>query len=58
MKEKFIIWLVWKLPKRIIYWATVRLFAYASSIYTKADSDEIPYLDAVKVWRKSSQKEA
>lgn len=51
MKEKIIIWFVWKLPKRIVYWATIRLFAYASAIYPKEDSDEIPFLDALKVWK-------
>ena len=30
MKEKFLIWISWKMPRGIVYWCAIRLMAHAT----------------------------
>lgn len=30
MRERMLIWLAWKLPRRLVYWCAVRLLAAAT----------------------------
>lgn len=51
MKERFWMWLAWKLPKPLVNWATVRLFAHATTgQYGHTVVPELTAMDALKRW--------
>ena len=51
MKEKFLIWLAWKLPRNLAYWAAVRVNSEATTIhYTDRTPSEVSIIEALKVW--------
>lgn len=43
--------LVWWLPRRLVYWCSIRLMAHATSAYPDRTPDQITLLDALKAWR-------
>jgi len=49
MKEKFMLWFVWKLPKSLIYWCMIRGIAYATSgKYGNTIVPELTAMDAIE----------
>jgi hypothetical protein len=51
MKEKLILWIVWKLPKTIIYWAAIRLMSFATcGQYGNDSPTDLPMMEALKRW--------
>lgn len=51
MKEKFYLWFVWKLPKELIKWATIRLIANATTgKYGNTIVPELKAMDALDRW--------
>lgn len=49
LKDKVLMGLVWKLPKSIVYWCTIRLIAYATTgKYGKTIVPELTAMDALK----------
>lgn len=48
-REKIQLWIVWHLPKWVIYWATIRLVAFATT-KPKVTSCELKMMDALKMW--------
>ena len=53
MLERFWIWLSWKLPEELIYWASIRLFVI--TLPPTEFVGESKYLEILKKWR--TQKE-
>ena len=54
LKEKFMLWFVWKLPKRLVYWCAIRLGAHATGgKYGNTIVAELSFMDALKRWEKS-----
>ena len=52
-KEKILMAIVWKLPRWLIYWASIRLFAHATTgIYGNTITPELNIIDALKRWEK------
>ena len=50
-REKFIRWIVWKLPSDIVYWAAIRLVAHATQgRYSSTIVPELSAMDALKRW--------
>ncbi len=49
--EKFWIWLSWKLPKRLVYWAAIRLLTYRYG----GHPDERKTSEALTTWWKLCQ---
>jgi hypothetical protein len=53
MKEKIAMWFAYKLPKRIVYWAAIRMAAYASSgRYSTTIVPHLTVMDALERWEK------
>lgn len=51
MKEKILIWLAWKLPKCLVKWAAIRLFAHAThGQYSNTVVPELTAMDALQRW--------
>ena len=51
LKEKIIKFIVWHLPKSIIYWAAIRLFAHATDEkYSKTNAVELTLPEALLRW--------
>lgn len=49
--EKFWMALAWKLPKKLVYWAAIRVFANATgSKYGKTVVVQLTVMDALKRW--------
>ena len=49
--ERFLMFLVWKLPKVIVYWCFIRLSANASTgQYSNQVVPDLTVLDALKRW--------
>lgn len=45
LEEKFWKWLAWALPKRLVYWATIRLVTFSTS--GKHSNTAVPELGAM-----------
>jgi len=51
--EQFIIKVVWKLPRVIILWASIRLMAHATTgDYGSTTVPDLTAMDALKRWEK------
>jgi hypothetical protein len=49
--DKFWLWFVWLLPRRMIMWCAIRLIAYATSgKYGDTIVPELSAMDALKRW--------
>lgn len=54
--EKVIMAIVWKLPKWIIYWSAIRMFAHATTgAYGSTVASELTMFDAVERWSKDNK---
>ena len=50
-REKFWMWLAWRLPKQLVYWASIRLMAHATvGPYSSQIVPELTAADALKRW--------
>ena len=50
-KQKLMIWFVWKLPKWLIYYSSLRLLAHATTgKYGKTTESELKAVDALLRW--------
>lgn len=51
--EKVWIWLAWLLPRRLVYWAAIRLCVNATTgYYSKTETSALLFTDALKRWDK------
>lgn len=51
MREKFWMWLAWRLPRVLVKWAAVRLGAHATTgDYSDTVVPELTFMDALKRW--------
>ena len=49
IREKFTLWLVWKLPRYLVKWCSVRLIAHATTgKYGSTIVPELSAMDALK----------
>ena len=46
--ERFWMWLAWRLPKRLLYWATARAGTEASARLDKTPVPDISVLDVLR----------
>ena len=52
MKDKFFLWLAWKVPKKLVYFCAVRLIASATTgKYSNTVVPELTATDAVDRWK-------
>ena len=50
-RDKCWMWLAWRLPKRLVYFAAIRLGAHATGgEYSRQNVPELTVLDAIKRW--------
>ncbi|MBU2527689.1 MAG: hypothetical protein KKC03_13920 [Bacteroidetes bacterium] len=57
--EKFYLWFVWKLPRKIVYWCAIRLIANATQgKWGTQIVPELKAMDALKRWEPEGQYEA
>ncbi len=51
-RERMVMRIVWALPRRIVYWATVRLGAEVSTSEAMVGTPvpEMSFMDALKAW--------
>jgi len=53
MKDRFCLWLSWKLPKRLVKWCAVRVGAHATTgEYGHSIVPEVTFMDALERWVK------
>lgn len=51
MFEKFLFWLVWKLPKRLVYICAIRVGAHATTNdYANTVVPELKFMEALERW--------
>lgn len=54
MKDKFWMWIAWRLPKELVKWATVRLFAHATTgEWSDQVVPDLKAMDALQRWEKA-----
>lgn len=52
MIDKFWMWLAWILPKRLVYWCSVRLFTHATvGKYSEQVVGDLKVIDALERWK-------
>ena len=50
--DKFVRWIAWKLPKRLVMWCAVRVGAYATTgEYSNQIVPDLTFMDAMKRWK-------
>ncbi len=50
-KDKFYMWLAWKLPRELIKWSSIRLISYATmGKYGKDHPDDVSVITALNRW--------
>lgn len=47
--EKFWMWVAWRLPRQLAYWATVRVVAHATTVGHE-EVPELKAMDALRRW--------
>jgi len=53
LKEDFYHWLAWRLPKKLVYYATVRLMTHGTgSDYNKTNVNTVRAITLLKRWEK------
>ncbi len=51
MREKALVWIVWHLPRPIVYWSAIRVGAHATTgLYSNQIVPDLTYMDALKRW--------
>lgn len=51
LSEKFVMWVAWHLPKKLVYWCTIRLMAHATTDqYSGQIVPELLAMDVLKRW--------
>ena len=51
--ERFMVFLVWKLPKELVYWSAIRVSAHATTgQYSDQVVPELTVCDALKRWER------
>jgi hypothetical protein len=51
MTERIAIWIAYHLPRRVVYWATIRLGAHATTgPYSKTVVPALTVVDALQRW--------
>ena len=51
-KEKIQMFIAWKIPKWLVYWASIRLVAYATQgNYSNTIVPDLSAMDALKRWK-------
>lgn len=51
LPQKALIWLIWRLPKRVIYWSAIRMLAVATTgKYSNQIVTELTALEALARW--------
>jgi hypothetical protein len=49
--EKMLMWVVWKLPRKVVYWSAIRVGANATTgQYSNQVVPELLFTDALKRW--------
>jgi hypothetical protein len=52
VKEKLVQWLAWKMPKRLVYWAAIRLISAATvNEYADTEVAGLTALEALERWQ-------
>ena len=52
-KEKIIMGIVWRLPRWLVYWCSIRMVAHATTgKYGNTVTPELSAMDAIKRWEK------
>jgi hypothetical protein len=55
LKEKFLLWLVWKLPRTLVYWCAIRVGSEATTDqYSNQCVPDLLFMDALKRWERDS----
>ena len=50
--ERFTIWLAWRLPRRLAYWAAIRVNSHATvTAFKHRTPDKVSIMDALKAWQ-------
>ena len=51
--EKLWLWFIWKLPRKLIYWSSIRLMANATTgEYSSQEVSKINIIDALSRWER------
>ena len=57
-KDQLAQWVVWKLPHRIIYWATIRAVAHATQgPYSEVMVPSVSVMDVLDRWENQSEED-
>lgn len=51
LKEKVLVWVVWRLPRSLVYWCAVRLMSAATvGRYADTDPTQLDVVTALERW--------
>jgi len=49
--SKMMMWFAWHLPRKVVYWCTIRLMAHATQgCYRKTEVSSLPIMKALERW--------
>ena len=59
MKERMAVWIAWRLPRRVVYWAAIRLGSSAAvGEYRNQVVPELTVLKALSRWEEKRERAA
>lgn len=51
MRERLAMWMAWWLPRHVIHWALIRIWAHATqTVYQDKEPGELTWSMALKAW--------
>jgi len=50
LPDRVAMWIAWALPRRIAYWAAIRVMAHGTRVHDHSTPDEISIMDTLKAW--------
>jgi hypothetical protein len=51
MRERLWMWVAWRLPRRLVYWASIRLMSTATcGAYSDRTPTEVNIMEALHAW--------
>jgi hypothetical protein len=54
-RTRLALWLTWRLPRRVVYWCAIRLFAHGTTgRYGHTVAPELTVMDALERWEDRS----
>lgn len=50
VEERVYRYIAWRLPRKLVHWASIRLMAHATIVWPTRTPDEVSIMDSLNAW--------